>query len=132
MRSRSISASLLLISLLLASGAEAATWYVSPTGTACACASRSTPCSLAAAASGAVAGDTVVLMDGLYKEQRLYVKNSGTSSAWITFQADDCATPIIGGRGVGRTDDNQDRGVGSAEATYVQFNGIVSGGWNTG
>ena len=114
--------------------AGAATWYVSPTGTATVatgCTTRSTPCDLADAAAGAMAGDTVILMDGMYTTQ-LNVANSGTSSAWITFQADTCATPIIQGPGVGPTDTNQDTGVGSSTATYVRFVGIVSTGWSTG
>ncbi len=117
--------------------ASAATWYVSPTGAGVPdggvpnCSSRATPCDLASAAAGAIAGDTVILMDGVYKTQ-LSVANSGTSSAWITFQADTCATPIIQGPGVGPTDTNQDTGVGSSTATYVRFVGIVSTGWSTG
>ena len=78
-----------------------------------------------------MAGDTVILMDGVYTTQ-LNVANSGTSSAWITFQADTCATPIIQGPGVSPTDTNQDTGVGSATASYVRFIGIVSTGWSTG
>jgi MYXO-CTERM domain-containing protein len=117
--------------------ASATTWYVSPTGTAVpdggvpSCSSRATPCDLPSAAAGAIAGDTVILMDGVYKTQ-LNVANSGTSSAWITFQADTCATPIIQGPGVSPTDTNQDTGVGSATASYVRFVGIVSTGWSTG
>ena len=116
--------------------AGATTWYVSPTGTAAGrgvpnCSSRARPCDLASAAAGAMAGDTVILMDGVYTTQ-LEVANSGTSSAWITFQADTCATPIIQGPGVGPTDTNQDTGVGSSTATYVRFVGIVSTGWSTG
>ena len=117
--------------------AAAATWYVSPTGMGVPdggvpnCSSRATPCDLASAAAGAIAGDTVILMDGVYKTQ-LSVANSGTSSAWITFQADTCATPIIQGPGVSPTDTNQATGVGSATAGYVRFVGIVSTGWSTG
>ena len=113
--------------------AEAATWYVSPDGTKTSeCTDRSAPCALASAAAGAMAGDTVVLMDGVYKNQQVQVAHSGTSSAWITFQADDCATPIIEGAGVGPTDTNQDTGVGSSTATYLRFVGIVSRGWSAG
>jgi glycine cleavage system aminomethyltransferase T len=54
-----------------------------------------------------VAGDTVVLMDGVY-DRSLYVVNSGTADAWITFEADQCATPIVQGPGVGPTVDQQD------------------------
>jgi MYXO-CTERM domain-containing protein len=117
---------------LAALPAGAATWYVSPTGTATSgCTSRDTPCDLASAGSGAVAGDTVILMDGVYKTA-LYVANSGTASAWITFKADECSTPIIEGPGVGPAEDNQDAGVSSSVATYVRFDGIVSRGWSTG
>ncbi len=121
-----------LTSLLAASPALADTLYVSPTATETGdCASRATPCSLATAASAAVAGDTVVLMDGVYLEP-LYVVNSGTPDAWITFEADECATPIIEGEGSGPNDDTQTTGVGSAEAEYVRFRGLVSRGWNIG
>src|SRR5215831_14129713 len=107
--------------LSLVRPAGAATLYVSPTGTApSGCTSRANPCSLANAASAAVAGDTVVLMDGVY-QQPLKVQNSGTASAWITFQADQCATPIIEGQGVGPNVDNQDSGVQSGTAEYVRF-----------
>jgi MYXO-CTERM domain-containing protein len=121
-----------LAALLAASTADAATLYVSPTGDASSdCATRAAPCSLATAASSAVAGDTVVLMDGVYQEP-LYVANSGTSSAWITFEADECATPILEGEGSGPNDDVQSTGVGSEEAEYVRFRGLVSRGWNIG
>jgi MYXO-CTERM domain-containing protein len=121
-----------IAAFLAASTSHAATLYVSPTGTATTgCASRGAACSLAAAASSAVAGDTVVLMDGIYKEP-LYVTNSGTSSAWITFEADECATPILEGEGSGPNDDTQTTGVGSNEAEYVRFRGLVARGWNIG
>jgi parallel beta-helix repeat protein len=78
-----------------------------------------------------MAGDVVVLMDGVYQEA-LYVSNSGTGAAWITFQADECATPIIEGPGVGPASDSQDNGVGSTQAEYIRFKGLVSRGWNIG
>ena len=62
----------LLAALVVAPPAGAATLYVSPTGTAATgCTTRANPCSLASAAAAAVAGDTVVLMDGVYKMQPL-------------------------------------------------------------
>src|SRR6188768_424822 len=91
------SLSLPLVSLLVALPAHAADWYVSPTGTqttAAACATRATPCKLSSATAGAMAGDTVYLTTGTYQEQ-LFVANSGTAAAPITFKADTCATPII-------------------------------------
>jgi MYXO-CTERM domain-containing protein len=123
----------LLTSLFLTSSAGAVTLYVSPSGTWTPpyCMTRDTPCTLASAASAAVAGDTVVLTDGVYKES-LNVVNSGTSEAWITFQADECSTPIIEGPGVGPNEDVQDNGVGSSTAHYVRFKGIVARGWNIG
>ena len=118
--------------LALAPPAVAATWYVSPTGAAeTGCDTRANPCSLASAATAAVAGDTVVLMDGIYKES-LRPANSGTSSSWITYKADECATPIIEGEGAAPNADVQDNGVGSDTAEYVRFVGLVSRGWNIG
>ena len=120
--------------LAVARPASAATWYVSPTGTATAgCDTRANPCSLASAASGAVAGDNVVLMDGVYKQQSLLPQSSGTASAPITFRADDCATPIIEGAGVSPDMDvTDDVGVYSKTAEYIHFVGLVSRGWNEG
>lgn len=123
-----------IVIALFAPSALAATWYVSPTGTgtsAASCATRDTPCTLASSASGAVAGDTVVLMDGVYKSP-LYITVTGTSAAWITFKADDCATPIIEGAGPGPMVDDQSSGVGSSVANYVRFQGLVVRGWNIG
>ncbi len=118
--------------LFVSSIASAKTLYVSPTGTEDDdCSSRRNACSLGAGAYTAAAGDTVVLMDGIYQEP-LYVANSGTSDAWITFEADECATPIIEGEGAGPNDDVQSSGVGSSEGEYLRFRGIVSRGWNIG
>jgi parallel beta-helix repeat protein len=119
--------------LAVARPAAATTLYVSPTGTAqTGCTTRANPCSLASAAAAAVAGDTVVLMDGLYKQQTLSPVNSGTASAWITFRADECATPILEGAGEGPTVDAGGVGVYSSTAEYVRFVGLVSRGWNEG
>lgn len=132
MRTPIVFGSSLVVGLLTALPAGAATWYVSPTGpNTSGCVSRDTPCDLGSAASNAVAGDTVILTDGVYKTS-LYVKNSGTADAPITFKADECSTPIIEGPGVAPDADNQDSGVGSATAKYLRFDGIVSRGWNTG
>ena len=128
------SSAVLVAALALARPAAATTLYVSPAATAVTgCTTRATPCSLASAAAAAVAGDTVVLMDGVYKLQTLWPANSGTASAWITFRADDCATPIIEGPGVGPDVNNTDDvGVYSKTAEYVRFVGLVSRGWNEG
>jgi MYXO-CTERM domain-containing protein len=132
MRQPILLTSSLIASLSLASGAQAATLYVSPTGTATTgCDTRACPCSITAVGGLAVAGDTVIFMDGVYKSP-LYVSNSGTPDAWITFKADECATPIIEGEGSGPMDDLQTSGVGSTTATYVRFVGLVTRGWNIG
>src|SRR5262245_11453186 len=123
----------LVAALAVARPAGAATWYVSPAGTATTgCDTRANPCSLAGAATAAVAGDTVVLMDGIYKTA-LLPQNSGTASAVITFRADDCATPIIEGQGLPPDMSMEDDvGVYSTTAEYVRLVGIVSRGWNEG
>ena len=133
MKSLLCSCAALVAALALARPAGAATLYVSPAATAeTGCTTRANPCSLASAAAAAVAGDTVVLMDGVYK-QPVLPQNSGTASAWITFQADECATPIIEGQGVGPDVNSQDdEGVTSKTAEYVRFVGLVSRGWNIG
>ena len=70
MRKSLLFGSSLVGTLAFAFPAGAVTMYVSPTGTgtdpAC-CSARDTPCSLATGASAAVAGDTVILMDGVYQ-----------------------------------------------------------------
>lgn len=121
-----------LVALGITARAQAATYYVAPEGTwTSGCTTRETSCDLASGAALAMPGDTVVLLDGVYKKG-LYVPNSGTANAWITFQADECSTPIIEGPGVGPTEDNQDSGVFSDKAQYIKFIGIVSRGWSTG
>jgi MYXO-CTERM domain-containing protein len=136
MRKPVILCSSLLATLGFASSVGAATMYVSPTGKATTGCDRAAPCDLASAVSAVKAGDTVILMDGVYKGTPLIVSASGTSSSWITFQADECATPIIEGQGVGPTEDNQDTGVGSPSGLttgqYVRYVGLVSRGWNMG
>src|SRR3954469_9955997 len=119
-----LSSSLLAFgALALTLPAHAADWYVSPTGTAATgCTTRSTPCALASAASTAVAGDTVYLMNGVYNQQ-LIVANSGTAAAPITFKADQCATPII--ESATSTDDAQSTGVYSETGEYLHFEGLV-------
>src|SRR3954463_8937303 len=121
-----------LLALLLAVPAHAADWYVSPTGTAVtasACPTRATPCSLASAAAGAVAGDTVYLTSGSY-QQSLSVANSGTEAAPITFKADTCSTPII--ESTTSVDADQTTGVHSEMGEYLAFDGLVVRGWSTG
>ncbi len=113
--------------------AEAASYYVSPDGAGDVC-TRAEPCALSSGAALAQAGDTVYLMDGVYHEA-LLPQNSGTPDAWITFQADQCALPIIEGGGENAVLDdngNQPSGVWSSTGTYLRFIGIVSRYWDTG
>ncbi len=104
----------LLASLATVSLASATTYYAKPGGTGTTC-GATTECSLGTAAGKAGAGDTVILRDGNYGKTSLSPPNSGNSSAWITFQADAGATPIIDGAGVG-----------SSTSQYLRFIGIVS------
>lgn len=118
-----------LLTLFGGSLAQAADYYVSPDATATEGCTHEAPCVLGAGVAAAVAGDTVILMDGVYHEQ-LYAENSGTADAWITFKADQCATPIL--EGEGDDGDSQPTGAGSNAAEYLRFEGIVSRGWNAG
>ncbi|HKO53355.1 MAG TPA: MYXO-CTERM sorting domain-containing protein [Polyangiaceae bacterium] len=119
-----------LVALFVAAPAQATDWYVAPGATATSgCPTRATPCSLASAASGAVAGDTVYLTSGSYQES-IYVANSGTADAPITFKADECSTPII--ESLTSVDANQTTGVHSETGEYLVFEGLVVRGWSTG
>lgn len=118
-----------LFALLVATPAHAVDWYVSPAGASPACPTRDTPCSLATAAANAVAGDTVYLTSGSYQAS-VYVANSGTAAAPITFKADTCATPII--ESLKDVDADQTTGVHSEKGEYLVFDGIVVRGWSTG
>jgi MYXO-CTERM domain-containing protein len=119
---------LVAVLLGLATRAQAAaTYYVSPDGTGCTC-TRTSPCPLSVGSANAQAGDTVVLLDGTYQNQALNPANSGTDSAWITFQADDGAVPILDGGG----GDTKSTGVGSDTSVYVRYVGIVARNWASG
>jgi MYXO-CTERM domain-containing protein len=127
-----LGASLLATLAFAASARAGTTYYVSPSGTATAdCTAREMPCDINSGATLAMAGDTVVLMDGTYTSG-LYPANSGTADAWITFQADQCAVPIILGAGADPLATDQSSGVYSATSTYVRFVGLVVRGWSTG
>ncbi|MBV9948211.1 MAG: hypothetical protein JOZ69_15270, partial [Myxococcales bacterium] len=104
----------------------ASSLYVSPTGTGVEC-SCDAPCALSTGALLAAAGDTVFLLDGTYTGP-LSPANSGTPSAWITFQAAPGATPILDGS----TQPANATGVGSNTQTYLRFVGIVARNWSSG
>ena len=83
--------------------------------------SKSSPWSLgrAVSASGAQAGDTVWIRGGNYSGP-FQVTNSGTASAWITFQAYPGELPILDGGGGGGV------GFGGSLAQYVKVIGLVA------
>ena len=104
----------LLATLTTASFANAAIYYAKPGGAGSTCGATS-ECSVGTAAGKAGAGDTVILRDGNYGNTSLSPANSGNASAWIAFQADEGATPIFEGGGVG-----------SSTSQYIKYIGIVS------
>jgi parallel beta-helix repeat protein len=133
MRNPILLTSVSLATLSLASLAHAESYYVSPDGSGSAC-TRAEPCALDTGAQSALAGDTVILMDGTYFTP-LLPENSGTEKAWITFQADECALPIIEGPGEAMVEDENGQlpsGVASNTGTYLRFVGIVSRYWSSG
>ena len=138
---RLVMAGRLVVSCLVASScllhlspvARAATYYVSPDGAGEACI-RAEPCALSFGVALTQPGDTVYLMDGVYHES-LLPHNSGTPDAWITFQADQCALPIIEGQGENAVPDQDGHlpsGVWSNTGSYLRFIGIVSRYWDSG
>lgn len=133
MRQPSVLCPALLSVLALTSTARAATYFASPTGTATSdCYTRANACDLGSAGSIAQPGDTVLLLGGVYSGG-LYVSNSGTADAWITFKAADCETPIFEGAGSPPTDaEDQSGGVHSQTGEYLHFDGIVVRGFNIG
>src|SRR6478609_6924447 len=129
MKRLALASGLPLFAMLFAVPAQAADWYVSPAGASAVCPTRDTPCSLATAAASAVAGDTVYLTSGSYTSS-VFVANSGTAAAPITFKADACSTPII--ESTKDVDADQTTGVHSEKGEYLVFDGIVVRGWSTG
>ena len=113
---------------LVPSAQAATTYYVAPAGAATAACRHDDPCDLATGAATATAGDFVVLMDGTYQDQSLRPANSGTASAWLTFQADTGAVPILDGK----NSDPKAVGVDSETGVYMRFVGIVARNWSTG
>jgi len=133
MRHPLVLCSSLLTALALASSASATTLYAGPDGTATSGCYYDIPCSLDGATKAALPGDTVVLKDGIYK-QGIYppANTQPTPPQYITFQADECALPIIEGAGVGPLEDEQASGMYAESATYLRFVGLVMRGWSSG
>jgi MYXO-CTERM domain-containing protein len=114
MKRQVICCATLLAILTALSPANAATYYAKPGGSGSTCGATN-ECSVGTAAGKASAGDTVILRDGNYGKSSLSPANSGNESAWITFQADENATPIFEGGGVG-----------NSTSQYIKYIGIVS------
>jgi hypothetical protein len=78
-------------------------YYVAPNGSGSSC-TRQSPCSFATGLSKAMAGDEVVLLDGVY--QGLRTKRSGSAGAPIVIRAENRHKAVIqwphGGHGSGR------------------------------
>jgi hypothetical protein len=134
MRQPILTRSSLLAALAFAPSAGAVTMYVSPDGTATSGCYYDIPCNLDAAVKLTVPGDTVVLKDGIYKNQGIYppANTQPATPAWTTFRADECALPILEGPGVGPLEDDQTSGMYTKDATYLRFVGLVARGWSSG
>lgn len=76
---------------------QAATYYTAPDGKPDALGSEDSPWDIPTAVAAAGPGDIVLLKDGLYFDQSLYVTRSGMPGAPITFRAADGALPILEG-----------------------------------
>ena len=92
----------LLLLLMCLPSAQAAIYYVSPSGSATwsQCTNINTPCNVTTGMSNAVAGDTVYFRGGTYlvaSGSRYSPKNSGISGSPITFKAYPGEIPIIQG-----------------------------------
>src|SRR3569623_866691 len=117
---KALAGAALLGARVAASSARATSYYVAPNGTGSTC-SQASPCPLTTGAAKTVAGDTVFLAGGAYGGP-FTIPNSGTASAWITYQAVDGALPIFDGPG----NDTAVTGVGSSPATYIRLVGLVA------
>jgi len=130
--------------LTMSDAANAATYWVSPTGTAAwpAC-SGSTPlnaasaCSLVAANNNAAAGDTIYLRGGIYRQTSssrcennyncgIAPRNRGTANARITFMGYPGETPVItADTGLVSSKGITIFGTGPGVGTYIRVSGIT-------
>jgi len=74
----------------------ATSYVVSPSGAGTAC-TEIAPCSLPEGLSRAMAGDEVVLLDGVYRQGELSLPRPGSAGAPIVIRSADGATPILDG-----------------------------------
>ncbi len=97
---RPTAALLSLLTFFAAKSASAATYYVSPSGSAgSAEPSKGSPTSVGSALGKVVGGDVVVFLDGTYTSTVYLVGNRESSGSPITLRADENAVPIIRGTG---------------------------------
>src|SRR4051812_22372382 len=90
-------AALAVISVVAASAAAAADWYVSPSGSDSAVGSLAAPFrSVQRGVSAAIAGDRVGLRSGTYRES-VTMSRAGTAAAPITLAAYAAETPVLKG-----------------------------------
>ena len=93
----------LLMLLSLVSGASAATYYASPTGTDPDCTSA-TPCSMAQGLAKVVAGDTLIAKNGTYTGTSGMLdppdNKNGTSGARITVSAETDGLVLFNGQNI--------------------------------
>src|SRR3990172_9491059 len=93
----------LLTFLIIGSEALAATYYVSPTGNDSTGNGSSVNRwkTIQKCADSAGAGDTCIIGDGIYTSQNnqlVSITKSGSSSAWITFQAENKWGAVLSGQ----------------------------------
>jgi MYXO-CTERM domain-containing protein len=114
---------LVLLSLLVASAADAKTLYVAKTGsdTANACTSQGSPCATIAQGVASMAGgDTLVISDGVYAEQ---IRNppAGSAGAYTTVQAEHDWGVTIDGSGF---PNNFMNGIHITTGSYIVIRGF--------
>jgi hypothetical protein len=98
---------------------HAATYYVSPNGTGNGTSESSPLGSLSAGMSAIGPGDTLILLDGEYKET-LNLNKSGTADSLITIMAKNIGSAFINGEGVRYP-------VSAWQKSYINLDGIKAG-----
>ena len=84
----------LAVCLALSSSTQAATYYVSPSGSSSNTGTQASPWSLAKANTDLVAGDTAILLDGSYLTQ-IKPSQSGTAGSPITYRAQNSRMALL-------------------------------------
>ena len=113
---------LLVIFLMLPKFAQAATYYVAPTGTGWTC-SNAVPCPLINGIGSMVGGDTLILKDGTYAGQSISSVPSGISSSQYTIvRSENVAGAVIDMSGVSAA--WSDTAINFYNKSYIQVDGI--------